>query len=892
MMRWFSRARRQRKSADHPSGGSVPGGARRLESPDGRRGGSVPGGARRLDRPDGRRAGSVPDDAHSLDRTDDRTSPAARRLARSAGPILAVEKLDVYYGRAHALQEVSLSLDRGVTAVVGRNGMGKTTLCNAITGLVPASGSVRLSGEEILGLPPNAITGRGVGYVPQGRRVWPSLTVDEHLRLAARDRSGAWTVARVYQTFPRLAERKGHGGAELSGGEQQMLAIARALLFNPILLVMDEPTEGLAPVIVRQVVDMLKHLAGDGEISVLLIEQNLGVAIEVADTVDVMVNGRIARSMPAAVLGADRELQQRLLGVKVGLDDAAGDEPSQAEPAWVPDTDAVTVYTIKRATDDVVPDGLAADPAPERAVRGFTRWNAADPTTAPRDRLIEAPRVADDRIDSPVVRSVLEGRAEPPALVPPLAEAAAALAESGRAARRLESSADHRGVDAIVGGARRLENSADHRGVDAIAGGARRLELPVAATVGRAAYVAGTFDTKGRELFFLKSCLEKLGLRTVTVDLATSGKPSPAMIHPREVARHHPRGERAVFTGDRGSAVSEMAVAFEHFVARRRDLGGLISAGGSGGTALATAAMRSLPVGVPKVMVSSVASGDVKPYVGPSDICMMYSVTDVAGINRISERVLANAAHALAGMIAYGRTQEAASSAKPAIGLTMFGVTTPCVQAVVKALEDRYDCLVFHATGTGGQSMEKLVASGLLAGVIDVTTTEIADEIVGGVLSAGPARLDAIIAARLPYVGSCGALDMVNFWAMDTVPAPFQGRNLYRHNPNVTLMRTTPEECARIGRFIVDKLNRMQGPVRFLIPDGGVSLIDAAGKPFWDPDADRMLFDAIASGFRPGSNRALVRLPYNINDPAFSDALVASFEEIAGAQAGARTRVG
>ena len=248
------------------------------------------------------------------------------RRARGSAPILAIEKLDVYYGRAHALQEVSLSLDHGVTAVVGRNGMGKTTLCNAITGLVPASGSVRLAGEEILGLPPNAITGRGVGYVPQGRRVWPSLTVDEHLRLASRDRAGAWTVARVYETFPRLAERKGNGGAELSGGEQQMLAIARALLFNPILLVMDEPTEGLAPVIVQQVAEMLKHLAADGEISVLLIEQNLGVAIDVADTVDVMVNGRIARSMSSAALAADRDLQQRLLGVKVGPDADADDE--------------------------------------------------------------------------------------------------------------------------------------------------------------------------------------------------------------------------------------------------------------------------------------------------------------------------------------------------------------------------------------------------------------------------------------------------------------------------------------------------------------------------------------------------------------------------------------
>ena len=746
------------------------------------------------------------------------------RVRRATRPILQVERLDVHYGRAHALQEVSLTLDHGVLAVVGRNGMGKTTLCNAVTGLVPASGSVRLAGEEILGQPPHVITERGVGYVPQGRRVWPSLSVDEHLRLAARGQAGPWTVARVYQIFPRLAERRRNGGAELSGGEQQMLAIARALLFNPMLLVMDEPTEGLAPVIVEQVEGMLKHLAADGEISVLLIEQNLGVAIDVADTVDVMVNGRIARSMPAAELGADLALQQQLLGVTTAVD-AADDEPALPDGAFPTraEPDEVRVFTVRRAADET-PPGEAVSAPEERTVRGFTRWNAADPLVAPRDRLVDA-------------------RTEPPAPVPSLAEAASALAQSGR--------------------------------------DARAVEFPVAASIDRAAYVAGTFDTKGRELFFVRNCLEKLGLRTVTVDLATSGKPSPAMINPREVARHHPRGESAVFTGDRGSAVSEMALAFEHFVARRRDLGGLISAGGSGGTALATPAMRRLPIGVPKVMVSSVASGDVRPYVGPSDLCMMYSVTDVAGINRISERVLSNAAHALAGMIAYGRPADAPSDAKPAIGLTMFGVTTPCVQAVTRALEERYDCLVFHATGTGGQSMEKLVDSGLLAAVIDVTTTEIADEIVGGVLSAGPTRLDAIARARVPYVGSCGALDMVNFWAMDTVPPQFRARNLYRHNANVTLMRTTPEECARIGRFLADKLNRMEGPVRFLIPDGGVSLIDAPGKPFWDPAADKALFDAIVSGVRATSSRQIRRLPYNVNDPEFVDALVAAFGEIA-----------
>jgi uncharacterized protein (UPF0261 family)/ABC-type branched-subunit amino acid transport system ATPase component len=745
-------------------------------------------------------------------------------------PVLSIEKLNVYYGRAHALQEVSLALERGVLAVVGRNGMGKTTLCNAITGLVRATGSVRFLGQELIGLPAHRIMHLGIGYVPQGRRVWPSLTVDEHLRLAAGSSKGPWNVARAYQTFPRLAERKPNGGAELSGGEQQMLAIARALLLNPKLLVMDEPTEGLAPVIVQQVEAMLKSLAADGEISVLLIEQNLGVAIAVADTVDVMVNGRIAHSMPVAELAQDRALQQRLLGVRSGGDEEEVLAQAQAASATTAEEE-VRVYMVRRAGDEDIAIEAPQIEAPQaaRAIRAVTRWNAGDPQAGPRDRLLET-------------------RANTPVSEPSAGAAAEAVAVAAREARVLE--------------------------------------FPVAATVGRAAYIAGTFDTKGRELFFLRNCLEKLGLRTVTVDLATSGNPSSAMVHPREVARHHPKGERAVFTGDRGTAVAEMALAFEHFVLRRRDLGGLISAGGSGGTALATQAMRRLPVGLPKVMVSSVASGDVRPYVGPSDICMMYSVTDVQGINRISERVLSNAAHALAGMIAYGRADSAASEAKPALGLTMFGLTTPCVQAVAKQLEERYDCLVFHATGTGGQSMEKLVDSGLLAGVLDLTTTEVTDEVVGGVLSAGPERFDAVIRSRIPYLGSCGALDMCNFWALDTVPERFRGRKLHQHNPNVTLMRTTAEEAARIGRFIVEKLNRMEGPVRFLIPEGGVSGIDAPQQPFWDPAADKALFDAIAGNFRGGANRRLIRLPQHINDPAFADAVVATFNEMMQAERG------
>ena len=714
--------------------------------------------------------------------------------------ILEIQNLDVYYGRAHALQDVSLGLDKGVLAVVGRNGMGKTTLCNAITGLVRARGSIKLAGEEILGLAPNVITEKGIGYVPQGRRVWPSLSVDEHLRLSVR--KGPWTVERVYQTFPRLAERKKNGGAELSGGEQQMLAISRALLFNPKLLVMDEPTEGLAPVIVQQVAAMLKSLAAEGEISVLLIEQNLGVAIDVADTVDVMVNGRIARSMPTAELAADLELQQRLLGVKMAEDEV----PAVDQPA--PTRQEVQVLTVKRASDAVVPE----PPREERTVRGYTRWGST-----PVDRQLDQ-KMGSDPI------SPEENKSEP-----------------------------------------------------------RVVEFPVAQTSERAAYIAGTFDTKGRELFYLRNCLDKLGLRTVTVDLATSGKPSSAMIHPREVARHHPKGERAVFTDDRGSAVSAMAVAFEHFLARRRDIGGLVSAGGSGGTALATQGMRRLPIGIPKVMVSTVASGDVKPYVGPSDICMMYSVTDISGINRISEKVLANAAHALAGMIAFASKRASSSESKPALGLTMFGLTTPCVQAVSRALEERYDCMVFHATGTGGQSMEKLAESGLLAGVLDITTTEVADEIAGGVLTAGPGRMDIFASRQIPYVGSLGALDMVNFWAMETVPERYRTRNLYRHNANVTLMRTTLEECQKIGRFIAAKLNAMTGPVRFLIPEGGLSGLDKPGGPFWDPAADKALSDVLTSEFRVTGSKKLIRLKNHINDPAFAEALVAHFEEITAA---------
>ncbi len=729
--------------------------------------------------------------------------------AKPRGPVLVVEGLDVFYGRAHALQSVSLAIEHGVLGIVGRNGMGKTTLCNAITGLVPARGSVRLFGEEILGRAPNEITKRGIAYVPQGRRVWPSLSVDETLRMVVSHRR---EVERVYTMFPRLAERKANGGAQLSGGEQQMLAIGRALLLSPKLLVMDEPTEGLAPVVVEQVAQALRDLAAEGEIAVLLIEQNLGVAMSVADRIGVMVNGRIAQELPTAQLAADRDLQERLLGVRSGgADDEVNELPSPAAERVAPQ-----VFTVRRAHGDGAP---SMDDLAPGTVRGFTRWNAGGTAAPAADIVRLAP-------------------AAPASAAPPARPAPAVF------------------------------------------------DFPVAASSVRAAYVAGTFDTKGRELFFLRQCLERLGLRVVTVDLSTSGRPSPASVHPREVARHHPRGESAVFSTDRGNAMTAMALAFEAFVSTRRDLGGIISAGGSGGTSMASQGMRALPIGCPKVMVSTMASGDTRPYVGPSDICMMYSVTDVEGINRISEKVLTNAAHALAGMIAHPVT--ASDTTKPALGLTMFGVTTPCVQAVTRRLEDAYDCLVFHATGVGGQSMEKLADSGLLAGVIDVSTTEIADEIAGGTLSAGPTRLDVFARHALPYVGSCGALDMVNFGAWDTVPDRFKSRKLYRHNPTVTLMRTTVDENRAIGEFIVAKLNAMRGPVRFLIPGGGVSAIDKPGQPFHDPEADRVLFATIEGLFRTGPDRKLQCLPLHINDEAFADALVAAWREVSRPTASAR----
>ena len=722
--------------------------------------------------------------------------------ARRTSAALEVRGLDVYYGHSHALQGVDLTLGSGVFSVVGRNGMGKTTLCKAIMGLVPVSGgSIRVRGEDITRRPPAQIARLGVGYVPQGRRLWRSLSVDEHLRLAGGLRPGAWTVDRIYETFPRLAERKDHGGGQLSGGEQQMLAISRALLTNPQLLIMDEPTEGLAPVIVTQVEEMLLRLGEDGDMSVLVIEQNIGVATAVSRNVAIMVNGRINRIIDSARLAADRELQQRLLGV--GL------------------------HAELEADIDIAPSGPEAKPAPAPRREGPVRIYISNPTPP-------------TRWSQPV----------------PIARIEAAARTVSTQVTRLNETA-------------------------------RRQREPSTPQTGGApvVLVVGTLDTKGLELRFIRDIIAASGLRTRLVDVSTSGKHSSCDVSAQEIALNHGRGGSSVFGPDRGAAVTAMADAFANWLRRQGNVAGVISAGGSGAASLVAPGMRALPVGVPKLIVSSVASGDVGPYVGPADITMMYSVTDVQGLNSISHAVLANGANALAGMVKARLDAPAATTREaglPSIGITMFGVTTPAVQKIAADLRDDFECLVFHATGVGGRSMEKLVESGQLAGVIDLTTTEICDLLMGGVFPATEDRFGAVIRGRVPYVGSVGALDMVNFGAPESIPERYRGRKFHVHNPQVTLMRTTAEENERMGRWIGERLNQMDGPVRFLLPEGGVSALDARGQPFWDPDADGALFRALERTVRQTGNRQLIRVPKNINDPEFAAAIVSAFRTLFG----------
>lgn len=389
-------------------------------------------------------------------------------------------------------------------------------------------------------------------------------------------------------------------------------------------------------------------------------------------------------------------------------------------------------------------------------------------------------------------------------------------------------------------------------------------------------YAIATMDTKGEELEFVAAALRAAGASVRLVDVGTQSPP----IGTPDIAREQVAAvlDVSITSDDRGDAVTAMGQALRQFLlneCRHNRVAGVLGIGGSGGTALITAAMRALPIGLPKLMVSTVASGNTAPYVDCSDITMMYSVVDVAGLNVVLRRVLSNAAHAMAGMTAHTREE---AQPKPTIGLTMFGVTTPCVTTLRQSLEDQgNDCLVFHATGSGGRAMEQLVESGLIQGVLDVTTTEVADELVGGVFAAGAERFDRILRSEVPFVLSLGALDMVNFGGVETVPAKFKNRLLHVHNAQVTLMRTTPEENEQIARWIVSKLNRSTAPVTLVIPEGGVSALDAPSQPFHDPAADAVLFDTLESQLEQTRQRRVVRLPLHINDPQFAAGLLAEY---------------
>ena len=395
-----------------------------------------------------------------------------------------------------------------------------------------------------------------------------------------------------------------------------------------------------------------------------------------------------------------------------------------------------------------------------------------------------------------------------------------------------------------------------------------------------AVVLLGTLDTKGREYAFLRDRVREQGVEVLLVDVGVYEPQITADVSRQEVARAGGSNvDELAAAGDRGAAVDAMGQGAAEVVRRLYAEGlvrGVLGLGGSGGSSIVTSAMRALPIGVPKLMVSTLASGDTRPYVGAVDVTMMYSVVDIAGVNSISAQIMANAAGAIAGM---AKATVPPLEHKPLIGASMFGVTTPGVTRARERLEELgYEVLVFHATGTGGQSMEALARDGFLAGVLDMTTTELADELVGGVLSAGPDRLEVAGELGLPQVVSLGALDMVNFGPRDTVPPRFADRNLYVHNPTVTLMRTSPQECRELGRQVGRKLSAAQGPTALFVPLRGVSMIAVAGQPFHDAAADEALLEGLHSTLEPSVE--VHELELDINDGRFAVAMADRLHEL------------
>ncbi len=399
----------------------------------------------------------------------------------------------------------------------------------------------------------------------------------------------------------------------------------------------------------------------------------------------------------------------------------------------------------------------------------------------------------------------------------------------------------------------------------------------------------GTLDTKGVEFQFVRDHLHALGLTTLVIDAGVTGPPTFSPDVPRACvfAAAGTTLDAVVKANDRGKAVEAAAIGAAKLVSELHAQGkvdGVLGLGGSAGTTIGTAAMRALPFGVPKLMVSTLASGQVKSFVGVRDIAMLYSVVDISGINRISRTVLTNAANAMAGMVQFSRSPLASANStlakgellngnsgndKPLITATMFGVTTPCVEAARKQIETAgYEVLVFHATGTGGMTMESFINDGIIEGVLDITTTELADELVGGTLTAGKDRLTAAAIRGVPQVISVGAIDMVNFGPRETVPEKFNDRKFYIHNANVTLMRTTPAENDKLGKEIAEKASAARGATAILLPLKGVSAIDREGQPFWWPEADKALFQSIRNWVGPQVK--VIELDLHINDPEFA----------------------
>ena len=394
--------------------------------------------------------------------------------------------------------------------------------------------------------------------------------------------------------------------------------------------------------------------------------------------------------------------------------------------------------------------------------------------------------------------------------------------------------------------------------------------------------ILGTLDTKGQEFGYLRDSIQSAGVGTILIDCGVLEPPdcTPDVSREEVAAAGGFNVQELGRARDRGAAIAGMtagAVVVTRRLFREGRIHGLISLGGSAGTTIATAAMRALPAGFPKLMVSTLASGDTRPFVGTKDILMMYPIVDIAGLNRLSRRVLGNAAAAIAGMVSQAMAEPVET--RPLIAATMFGVTTPCVSAARRALEQAgCEVMVFHATGTGGMAMEELVSDGYITGVLDITITELADELAGGVMSAGAGRLEAAGKKGIPQVVCAGAIDMVNFGPLPSVPEKYRGRRLYVHNANVTLMRTTPEECAELGRITAQKLNGAAGEVVFLMPLRGVSAIDAEGMPFWWPEADRSYLEALKSSLDPRIR--LLEIDAHINDESFSRATANALLEL------------